>query len=181
MTASVNNSVDLKALLYALTQQPAPLPASLQHSLQESGQALRQNQPEAARQLRERIRGHEPLENAYMDALQQFDRQYAAQQRTKSISATFPNTIGLDWLFINDVIPASDWVTTAKQVLQAQHLRRVKSKPWDKAESVVVVAIGGAALGGAIAQLPGAIIGLIIAAIFGWYVTFYKKGSTSRL
>lgn len=181
MTVSANNSIDLKALLYALTQQSAPLPAPLQHSLQESGQALRQNQPEAAHQLRERIKRYEPLESAYMNALQQFDRQYTAQQRTKSLSANFPNTAGFDWFFINDVIPANDWVLTAKQILQAQHSRPAKRNFWDRTESVVVVIIGGAALGGAIAQLPGAIIGLLIAAIFGWYVSFYKKGSTNNL
>ena len=181
MTVSANNSIDLKALLYALTQQSAPLPTSLQHSLQESGQALRKNHPEAGHRLREHIRLYEPLENAYMDALQQLDRQYAAQQRTKSLNATFPNTIGFDWLFINNVIPATDWVATAKQVLQAQRSKPTKSKFWDRTESVVVVAIGGAALGGAIAQLPGALIGLFLATLFGWYVSFYKKGSTSNL
>ena len=180
MTISVNNSVDLKALLYALTQQSAPLPVSLQDSLKELGQALQQNQPEAARQLRDRIRRYEPLENAYMNALEQFDRQYVAQQRTKGLSATLPNTVGFDWLFINDVIPSADWVVAAKQILQAQRSRASKSKPFDRAESVVVVAIGGAAIGGAIAQFPGAIIGLTIAAAFGWYVTFYKKRSVSK-
>lgn len=164
-----NDAIDLKALLYALTQQREPLPEHFQNSLQEAGQALRQNRPEAAHQLRDRLKSYPPLDTAYRSALQEFDRQYASQQRTKSLGATFPNTAGLDWFFINDVIPATDWVTTAKHVLPKQQSKSRDDQLWEKVSRIAVMTIGGASLGAAIAQIPGGIIVGLLTAIFGWW------------
>jgi hypothetical protein len=36
---------------------------------------------------------------------------------------------------------------------------------------------GGAALGGAIGQIPGAIVGGVLAATYGWYISFAKTKS----
>lgn len=180
MTVSNNNAIDLKALLYALTQQPEPLPETFQHSLQKAGQALQQNQPEAAHQLRESIKLYAPLEAAYKSALQQFDKQYSSQQRTKSLSAAFQNTAGLDWLFIHDVIPTTDWVATAKQVSQAQQAQAQPTHFWDKTDRMAVMIAGGVALGTAIAQVPGAIVGGMIGASYGWYIGFGKKKSAQN-
>jgi ABC-type lipoprotein release transport system permease subunit len=41
----------------------------------------------------------------------------------------------------------------------------------------MVVTVGGAALGGAIAGVYGAVIGAILAAGCGWYITFRKTKS----
>jgi tetratricopeptide (TPR) repeat protein len=46
---------------------------------------------------------------------------------------------------------------------------------WEKLNRIVVMAIGGACLGAAIAQLPGAIIVGLIALTYGWYISFSKK------
>jgi hypothetical protein len=45
---------------------------------------------------------------------------------------------------------------------------------WDKADRLMVVTVGGAALGGSIAGVYGAVIGAILAAGCGWYITFKK-------
>jgi formylglycine-generating enzyme required for sulfatase activity len=45
---------------------------------------------------------------------------------------------------------------------------------WDKADRLMVVTVGGAALGGSIAGVYGAVIGAILAAGWGWYITFRK-------
>jgi hypothetical protein len=45
---------------------------------------------------------------------------------------------------------------------------------WDKADRLMVVTVGGAALGGSIAGVYGAVIGAILAAGCGWYITFRK-------
>ena len=177
MTLSAHKTIDLKALLYALTQQATPLPEPIQQALQRTGQALQQNQPEAGRQLREQIKRYEPLEAAYMSALRELDKQYVSQQRTKSLSATFSNTVGADWLFINDIIPAADWVSTAKQVLQAQQPKSKQGEFWDRADRTVVIIAGGGAIGGAIAQIPGAIIGALVAAAYAWYINASDKKS----
>lgn len=177
MTVSADNAVDLKALLYALTQQRAPLPETLQRALREAGQALQQNQPEAEQQLRNHIGSYEPLDTAYKGALQEFDAAYASQQRAKGISATFANSTGVDWFFINDVVPAADWVATAKQVLRTQPSTTTEKKSWENADRIAIMITGGASIGAAIAQLPGAIIGGLSAAVYGWYISFSTKSS----
>ena len=164
-----NDAIDLKALLYALTQQREPLPEHIQSSLQEAGQSLQQNQPEAAHRLRDRIKSYPPLDTAYRSALQEFDRKYASQQRTKSLSATFSDSAGLDWFFINDVIPAADWVATAKHVLPKQQSKSREDELWEKVSRIAVMTIGGASLGAAIAQIPGGIIVGLLTVIFGWW------------
>jgi hypothetical protein len=39
---------------------------------------------------------------------------------------------------------------------------------------------GGAALGSAIAQIPGAIVGAFVGAGYGWYIKFRKKKDESK-
>lgn len=46
---------------------------------------------------------------------------------------------------------------------------------WNEADRVVVMIAGGGAVGGAIAQLPGAVIGALSAAIYSGYLFFTKK------
>jgi serine/threonine protein kinase, bacterial len=45
-----------------------------------------------------------------------------------------------------------------------------QSQFWDKADRMAVMIAGGVALGSAIAQLPGAIVGGMIAAGYAWYI-----------
>ena len=177
MTVSAsNNAVDIKALIYALTQQRESLPHPVQHSLKQAGQALQQNRPEAGYQLRERIKSYTPLDVAYTDALQDLDRQYHSQERIKSIGATFADSAGLDWFFINDVIPAADWVSTAKQVLPKPSSRSEEYTFGDRLNRVFIIAMGGACIGAAIAQLPGAIVVGCAALAYGWwYVNAYQS------
>ena len=180
MTVSANNAIDLKALLYALTQQRDPLPQPLQHALQEAGQALQQNQPEAEQQLRSHIKSYEPLDTAYRGALEELDAAYASQQRAKSLAATFANTASVDWFFINDVVPAADWVATAKQILHTPPSNVTGKKGWENADRIAIMVTGGASIGAAIAQLPGAIIGGLSAAVYGWYISSSSTKSSPR-
>ncbi len=176
MTVSANNAVDIKALVYALTQQREPLPQPLQHSLQEAGRAFQQSEPDADSKLRARIESYGPLESAYRSALETFDRQYNSQERLKSLSASFADGASLDWFFVHNVIPAADWVATAKQVLAVPRSPATKSDPlWEKLNRIAVMTIGGASLGAAIAQLPGAIIGGLSALLYGWYISSSQK------
>lgn len=168
--------IDLEALLYALTQQTESLPESLQRSLIKVSQDLREDRPEAAGKLRKLIAEFPPLEKAYQKALAEWDKGYASQSRAKSLSAVFPSTVGLDSLFVYTVTPTSDWIATAKK-LTRQHSSDNNSTFWDKSDRLVVMIAGGAALGTAIAQLPGALVGAILAAGYGWYISFGKTKS----
>jgi predicted RNA-binding Zn-ribbon protein involved in translation (DUF1610 family) len=51
-------------------------------------------------------------------------------------------------------------------------LRPESNHFWDKANRIVVIAIGGACIGAAIAQLPGAVLGGLSALGYGLYISF---------
>jgi hypothetical protein len=163
-----NATIDVDALMIALTHQPHALPPDLQQQLSQVGQAMAANQPDAAQALRNLVRSYEPLEAAYFSVLTQWDNEYASQQRAKSLDGTFHTTQGLGFIFTQDILPAMDWVAAAKslsvigdQDTQPQWIKR--------GNTIVTMVSGGAFLGVLLAQFPGAIVGAIIAGIFGWY------------
>ena len=183
--------IDLEALLIALAQQTEPLPEYLQRSLKEIERLLREEQPQAATQLRQLVKDFPPLEKAYKKAIEELDAAYANQERTKSLSVIFPDSLDFESLFINDVIPSQDWVKTAQKLAGSPLPPLIRGVPtgggipldhegadsprfWDKADRLMVVTVGGAALGGSIAGVYGAVIGAILAAGCGWYITFRK-------
>ncbi len=186
--------IDLEALLIALAQQTEPLPEYLQRSLKEIERLLREEQPQAATQLRQLVKDFPPLEKAYKKAIEELDAAYANQERTKSLSVMFPDSLDFESLFINDVIPSQDWVKTAQKLAGSPLPPLIRGVPtgggipldregadsprfWDKADRLMVVTVGGAALGGSIAGVYGAVIGAILAAGCGWYITFRKAKS----
>ena len=186
--------IDLEALLIALAQQTEPLPEYLQRSLEAIRRLLKEEQPQAATQLRQLVKGYPPLEKAYKKAIEELDAAYANQERTKSLSVIFPDSLDFETIFINDVIPSQDWVKTAQKLagsplpplirgvptgggIPLDHEGATSSRFWDKADRLMVVTVGGAALGGAIAGVYGAFIGAILAAGCGWYITFRKTKS----
>jgi hypothetical protein len=186
--------IDLEALLIALAQQTEPLPEYLQRSLEAIRRLLREEQPQAATQLRQLVKDYPPLEKAYKKAIRELDAAYANQERTKSLSVIFPDSLDFESLFINDVIPSQDWVKTAQKLAGSPLPPLIRGVPtgggipldhegadsprfWDKADRLMVVTVGGAALGGAIAGVYGAVIGAILAAGCGWYITFRKTKS----
>ena len=173
--------IDLEALLIALAQQTEPLPEYLQRSLKEIERLLREEQPQAATQLRQLVKDFPPLEKAYKKAIEELDAAYANQERTKRLSVIFPDSLDFEALFINYVIPSQDWVKTAQKLAGSPLPPLIRGVPtgggipldhegadsprfWDKADRLMVVTVGGAALGGSIAGVYGAVIGAILAA-----------------
>jgi hypothetical protein len=171
----ITDTIDLEALLYALAQQPDSLPPALQASLTKIGRDLETNPSEAkAIELRELIKSDESLELAYQNGLVAIDRAYSSQERTKGINSISTATLGIDNLFIKGILLSNDWVESAKQLPRDLNSssQETPDRFWDKTDRIAVMTAGGAALGGAIAQLPGAIIGGIVAAGYGWYIGF---------
>jgi hypothetical protein len=163
-----NQTIDFEALLYALDRQTEPLPTDLQHSLTEIGRSLHEKRPDSAHQLRELIQQYLPLEIEYKNALAQSDARYASQQRTKNLGSTFLPTSGLDDLLIGRVLATNDWVATAKKFIFNQTVPKQRSQFLERGDRVVTLASGGAFLGVLIAQIPGAIIGGLLAGIYAW-------------
>ena len=174
--------INLEALLYALARQPDSLRPELQASLTETGKTLETNpSEEKAVELRQLIRSYKPLELAYQDGLAAIDRAYTSQERTKGINSISTPTLGIENLFVKGILQSEDWVGTAKQLPRDLNSSSQKTSDqfWDKTDRIAVMTMGGASLGGAIAQLPGAIIGGFIAAGYGWYIGF-GQSRTSR-
>lgn len=108
--------INLEAFLYALTLQSESLPEPLQQSFQQVGQALQNDQPEAAHRLRAEIKRYPPLESAYETALVEWDQRYTSQQRTKNANIVFSDTSDIFELFVSQVLPTHDWVETVKSL-----------------------------------------------------------------
>jgi predicted HTH domain antitoxin len=161
--------INSEALLNALAQQTKPLPEPLQHSLQEAGQALQNDRPDAAYQLRELIKQEPLLEIAYQNALEQWDEQYASQQRAKSLSAAFQNPSILDSLFLKDVAPSQDWVTAARKITHQQKVQPTSARVWVK----------GASISGAIAQILSALVSATVTAVHRWSIGFSKQATVT--
>jgi hypothetical protein len=167
----ITDTIDLEALLYALAQQPDSLPPALQASLTKIARDLETSpSEEKAIELREIIKSDESLELAYQNGLVAIDRAYNAQERTKGIGATFPSWLELEDLDFRAILTSPNWVNAAKQSIY------VKSSPPAKrsqfllrGDRVVTLASGGAFLGVLIFQIPGAIIGGLLAGIYAWW------------
>jgi hypothetical protein len=163
-----NTSINIEALMLALSQQDEPLPDDITQSIAAlKDAAFRQGNQEATEQIRTLIRQYPPLEASYNSAYQYLDSQYNAQQRAKALGATFSNPDRLPFIFYNQILPSQDWVSAAKQLTQSR--RETEQPEWiRRGNSIVAMISGGAFLGVLLAQLPGAIVGAIVAGIFGW-------------
>jgi hypothetical protein len=170
------NKINLKVLLYALAQQVEPLPADLQRSLTEIGQALQANPSDEDRvKILELVAGYQPLEIVYRDALTKWNQNYVSKERTKSLGANVSMMSGVDEVSIESfLLTTNDWVAAAKQLTNQRTSSQTSAKFWDKTDRLAVTTAGGIALGSAIAQLPGAIVGGVLGAGYGWYLGFRK-------
>ncbi len=171
-----NPSINIEALMLALSQQDEPIPDDITQSIAAlKDAAFRQGNPEATEQIRTLIRQHPPLEASYNSAYQYLDSQYDAQQRAKALGATFPQPDRLPWIFYNKVLPSSNWVSAAKQISKQSSASDTQWR--ERGNSIVAMICGSAFLGVMLAQIPGAIVGALLGAIFGWLTTEPKKAS----
>jgi hypothetical protein len=168
-----NTSINIEALMLALSQQDEPIPEDITESITTlKDAAFRQGNVEASDKIRKLIRQYPPLDASYNSAYEYLDGQYDAQHRSKALSATFPQPDRLPWIFYNQILPSHDWVNQAKSVTTAAQPTETN---WDRLERSLVMMTGGAFIGGSIAQLPGAIVVGLIAAIYGWCVSLNDK------
>jgi hypothetical protein len=177
------NKINLEVLLYALSQQVDSLPPDLQRSLTEIGRSIQAHPTDESKiELRELIKTYQPLETVYRDALTRWNQNYVSQERTKSLDATFPTISGLDNLSIESfLLPANDWVAATKQLVNNLSSPQTPAQFWDKTDKIAVMTAGGIAIGSAIAQLPGAIVGGALGAGCGWYLGFRKPTDRAKI
>ncbi|MEO0395013.1 MAG: hypothetical protein ACFB14_26415 [Leptolyngbyaceae cyanobacterium] len=181
MTVS-NQDINWEALLYALAAQTEPLPDSLHQAHQTAVQASPENKPQAIHALRQHIKQYPDFEAAYSDGLKQATRNYKSQHRTKGMAAALPAGTTLE-LLLGDIVQTPNPVNAAKRYLQTEQRRATVQKSenaWAKTDRLMVMTAGGVALGTAIARLPGAIIGGLVAICCWYYVSIVKAKSAPR-
>ena len=170
-----NTSINIEALMLALAQQDESLPEDIERSIDRlKDAAFMKGDIQASEQIREVIRQSPELDASYKAADRYLDSQHNAQHRTKALAATFPNPDRLSWVFYNKILNSHDWVNQVKSVTTAPQPTETN---WDRMERALVMMTGGVFIGGSIAQIPGAIVVGIFAAIYGWCVSLDAKKS----
>lgn len=176
----------IRAFLMALEQLDSPLSQAALQTVHAAGAALVDHQPEIAAHALHTLAETDPtLTQHYQNARSKLTQQYNAQERSKNLAwaAALPQS-DFEQLAAK-ILTALDGVQPPRQ-LMSNLIPSSKQKTdfWERADRIVVMAGGGAFLGGALAQLivgvaiaqvPGAIVGALLAASYGWYIGFGKR------
>ena len=171
-----NNSINIEALMLALSQQDESLPEDIEQSIDRlKDAAFMKGDVEASEQIREVIRQSPELDASYKAADRYLDSQHDAQHRAKALAATFPNPDRLSWVFYNKILPSHDWVSTTKNVSKQSIAFDYQWR--ERGNSIVSMICGSSFLGVMLAQIPGAIVGALLGAIVGWFITEPKNAS----
>ena len=181
---NIFDTITLEAFVRAVSQLEALSP-KLQSDIHQVSVALAQHEPKAVDSIRDLVKEYAELKVPYEAAYQDLQQQYQSQERTKSLAiATNGST-------------ASDIEYQLAQVLRAENLtaatrkfvRRLDAQLaspsqqtgfWERGSRIIALSAGGAFLGAAIAQVPGAVIGGLFAAIFMWWYSEPKRTSSRR-
>lgn len=172
------DTLTLEATLLALAEQPNELPASLQQSLGTIGQEFATHQPQAVDQLRALV-SESSLNVAYAAAYRDLQTHSSQVERNKSLllSANGSLTIDLDILAAG-ILTAPQPPQAARQFLQSLQRsaqgQKLTTRLWERLDRIMIMAAGGAFLGGTIGQIPGAVIGTLLAALYGGYLGIAK-------
>lgn len=166
-----------KALILAMSRFGQPLPHHIQAAIHHLTVTLRNNHASINDEIRQLVAQDPHLHQLYTAAYDELEAQYQNQERSKSFDLAFPRETDL-WDRFIQIASANDSVLAARQTLQginAQHRTRAKANFWEIGDRIVVMMAGGAFLGSLIAQIPGAIVGALIAGIFGWMSASAEK------
>jgi hypothetical protein len=175
-----------KAFILALSRLDQPLSQPLQEAVHQLMTTLRNNSSRINDEIRQLVEQNSHLKRLYDDAYDELEVHYQQQERSKRIDLVFPREAN-PWDRFIQIVTADDPVLAAQQTLQYPDSQpsNPKETSWDKSDRIAVMTAGGAFLGGAIAHLftgnpfvaVGAIVGALLAAIYGWYISFGKMKS----
>ena len=175
------HETSLKAFMVALDRLNPPLPESAYDSIHQIGLAIAQQNPDHALALIHQLtQTYSQLGDRYSAARRNLKREYQAQERAKSAVLTLQKT-GIDLeqtaiLLLTRYSPQNPSLFSNVPAAST-----AKTDPWAKSDRIAVMVAGGAFLGGAIAQIPGAVIGSLLAGLYGLYVGFGKTRQPKNL
>lgn len=170
----------LEAFLRALSQLNKPLSLALQQEIHKVGYALENHNLEVLQKIPDLVRQDHDLNERYQAAYRNLQKQYQAQERTKSLAIAANGSASLDFESQIAQIFSTDDITTAAQKfvkhLDAQLAKTSKQSDfWERGNFIVTMASGGIFLGVLLAQVPGAIIGGLLAILFAWFSSSPKR------
>jgi hypothetical protein len=108
---------------------------------------------EIAAKIRALVEQDPDLAEAYQNERQKLQKAYRESDRAKGIAVNF-----------------DDSFFAQKNIAKTSNF-------WEKGDRVLVMGAGGAILGAMFAQIPGAVVGGILAGLYGWYI---EPGSSSK-
>lgn len=166
----------LEAFLRAISQMEKPLSQDLYQEIHRVGRALENHERDVIREIPSLVEQDVVLNELYKSAYRNLQKQYQAQERTKSLAIAVNKATSHDIeIQIAQILNADDIPTAVKNFvshLDSQLADRSKQANfWKRGDRVIALASGGAFLGVLIAQIPGAIIGGLLAAIYAWFTT----------
>jgi hypothetical protein len=138
--------------------------ATLLHQI-ESPQ-LAENSAIIAAEIRELVEEYPELDQAYQIERQKLQSEYRGSDRAKGIALSLDDPMG-------------DYFFTRENGVRAKTTRNTTDF-WERGDRVMVMAAGGAILGGMLAQIPGATLGAILAGIYGWYTAPENASGTNH-
>lgn len=166
----------LEAFLRAVSQMEKPLPPDLHQEIRRIGRALENHELDVIRQIPTLVERDDVLNTKYKSAYKTLQSKYQAQERTKSLGIAVNASISLDLeTQIGQILNADDIFGAAQDFvsrLDFQTANRSKQTDfWKRGDRIIALASGGAFLGVLLAQIPGAIIGGVVAAIYAWFTS----------
>jgi hypothetical protein len=101
------------------------------------------------------------LDRVYQVERQKLQREYRGIDRAKGMATSPQAPVSIDHSFFTHTkFTHTNW---------KHHSTQTNPNFWKGGDRVLVMAAGGAILGGMLAQIPGATIGAVLAGIYGWY------------
>ncbi len=162
-----------EAFLRTLPNLSQPLSEPSQQKIRYILQLIRDQKPCVAQEI-EKLNEESPTfkeeyEKTYIELL----RQYQSKERSKGMAVAMPMASSNieDWA--NRLLSAGgDLVTAAQAVVkppQKSNTAKPGSEFWERGDRVIALGSGGAFLGALLAQVPGAVVGGVLATLFAWF------------
>lgn len=172
----------LEAFLRAVSLHEKPLPPNMQQEIRRIGHDLENHDTQSLKDIPALVQQDVALQKQYNYVYRSLQKQYSTQERTKSLITAANGSVSLDIESqIAQVFYADNFIESAQQFLDRLDSQFTEPTQqvnfWERGNRVVALASGGAFLGVLLAQLPGAIIGGILVAIYAWFSAPYAKSS----
>lgn len=168
-----NDETTLKAFLLAIDRLDPPLIPEDYTKINQIGVAIAQKHiDQAINLILELTQTYPHLRDRYETARLNLKQQYQAQERSKSAVVTLEKT-GTD-LEQTAIVLLTSFQYPSSTLFTDSSNQSKESDFWEKGDRVVAIIAGGAFLGGTLGQVPGAIVGAVLAAIYGWYTSSAK-------